>query len=128
MRPADLARFLHCLRTDPKTVAVVDVRDDDRANGHIAGSTRAPSETFTDCLSDYVERFKEMTRVVFHCMYSQARGPKCARRFAKKCDEEFGAGTGPKVFVLDGGFQRFFKEHGEDKDLFEDLDWKAQYL
>lgn len=127
MQAADLVQYIRSLSTNSKAVAVVDVRDDDHAHGHIAGSTHAPSETFKDCLSDYVHRFKEMKRVVFHCMYSQARGPKCARRFAEKCDEVFEEGKGPDVFVLDGGFQGFLREHGKDKDLFEDLDWRAQY-
>lgn len=53
--------------------------------------------------------------IIFHCEFSQKRGPKMYRYFKKK-DREFHESTGrngmltyPHVYLLEGGYSRFVK-------------------
>lgn len=78
-------------------VLVVDTRDDDVAGGMIRGAIHAPDGTFADeGLVTVLHRASELLKkaqdaassysraakvaVVFHCMESVRRGPRCARR------------------------------------------------
>ncbi|CAD7958626.1 unnamed protein product [Amoebophrya sp. A25] len=65
-------------------VTVIDVRDHDRSEGgHIPGSTWIPSQEFRQQLPKLVDQYRNERRtLVFHCMFSQSRGPTCAKLFA----------------------------------------------
>ena len=100
---------------DAGSVAVVDVRDDDwDENGHIVGALNCPAEDLEDDdeLEALIERLVPAEgggarTVVFHCSLSQHRGPATALRFRNRLailDDDVAP---PKVFVLDGGFERF---------------------
>jgi hypothetical protein len=73
-------------------------------------------------------------RAVFHCAFSQVRGPKAAARFADAVERlrqsgllEKDAGPGPQVLILEDGFLGFAKQMWPtDKDLFADYDEKVQ--
>jgi rhodanese-related sulfurtransferase len=58
-----------------KSYVVVDVRDDDRAGGHIKGSINVPSNGFLMAVDELVRDTlkKEVETVVFHCALSQVR-------------------------------------------------------
>ena len=79
---------------------VVDVRDEDYdAKWRVPGSVNFPSETFgDDAMSELADLAHGKDAIVFHCMYSQQRGPTCARMFAAKYPEV-------TVKVLRGGYQ-----------------------
>ncbi|BFI23366.1 Cdc25 family phosphatase [Marchantia polymorpha subsp. ruderalis] len=95
-------------RQRSSTVAVVDVRDEERKyDGHIAGSLHYPSDTFVENIPDLVKNLKGHDTVVFHCAKSQIRGPACARLLADRLQEEGSAnpaGKLPKIMVLERGF------------------------
>ncbi len=59
------------------------------------------------------------TRVVFHCMFSQQRGPFCASRFAARLP----AGQAlPEVLILHGGWKGWRKAFGDNAALTEGLE------
>ncbi len=115
VRASDVAAWL----TDPAERAltvVVDVRDGDFAGGHIAGARNIPSRDFEHKEEELLETLRTTgaSRVVFHCMLSQVRGPAAASRFARLIDRsrvEKKTGDGsddasfPQVHVLAGGFR-----------------------
>eukprot|EP00741_Cyanophora_paradoxa_P012499 tig00020610_g12077.t1 len=101
--------------------AIIDVRDYDRVGGHIRGSLHVPSQEFDDKVSNLVERFKNHDVLVFHCMYSQQRGPSCAMRFARELSARAPSAK-VQTAILKGGFINFFHKHKGNPALFEDLD------
>jgi len=56
-----------------KDFVVVDVRDDDRAGGHIKDSINLPSQDFLMSVDQLVSDTKDVPLVVFHCSLSQVR-------------------------------------------------------
>lgn len=99
------ASHLHSLLSDSaraSSTLVVDVRDDDFIGGHVPGALNVPSVTFRDSLAAIRTAAKDKSIVVFHCMKSQVRGPKCARIMA-----EYVAVSGaefPPIAILEEGF------------------------
>ena len=112
---------------------VIDVRDEDYKGGHVIGAINAPSEELEDddVLEELIEKVCSggtCTKVVFHCMKSQERGPTCARRFANRLaiyyDDEDTDRTLPTVYFLEGGFEAFAAAYKQDATLCEDMDMK----
>ncbi len=95
-------------------VQVVDVRDEDFFD-YVPGAVNVPSEQWDDPTT--VEaiythcKCKGVTRVVFHCMKSQQRGPFCARLFYDHAAEQ--GEEMPEVFVLKNGFFRWKQDYQE---------------
>lgn len=52
---------------------------------------------------------KNRTHVIFHCYYSQTRGPTAAKQYLAKKGTDY---PNQKIFVLEGGFKNW-------KNLFE---------
>ena len=119
MAAFDLAVLLRDPETQPK-VHVVDVRDSDRAGGHIKGSHHLPSESFLSNIDEYAVKWPKDSKIVFHCMMSQIRGPRCARAFARACKQHRGDDA-PTVYILDQGFRYIAANHGSFSDIVEDF-------
>ena len=110
---------------------VVDVRDDDHHGGHIAGSINAPSSSIMwdpaddATLRRFVQSHADKKTVVFHCMKSQVRGPKCSLIFQRVLCEELSKGEAvPSVKVLRGGYEGFRRRFADDPEaslLFESV-------
>lgn len=101
-------------------VAVVDVRDDDFAGGHIKGAINVESDQFgDDAAVDWLidRHLAGKSRVVVHCMLSQQRGPRCAARLSQRLADRGLAA--PAVLVMSGGFRRFAHIYGGDPNLVE---------
>jgi hypothetical protein len=73
-----------------RQVAVVDVRDDDRAGGHIIASFHRPSKRFIPRLKTLVVELKPAAKVIFHCAQSIGRGPNCALSYINWREKTFG--------------------------------------
>lgn len=117
MSALELAQLLRSDATRDGVV-VVDVRDLDRAGGHIRGSVNIHADDFVRNASKHSAEWKGK-KVVFHCMYSQQRGPRCARAFAQVASPE------TQVFVLVGGF-RTMAAQPQCKDVlegFQEMKW-----
>ena len=111
------------------SLLIVDVRDDDAVGGNIKGSMHCPDSTFVpdglqlvrDCLTG--GHSAQETRVVFHCMESARRGPRCARRLYDSLNEEPLEGfSSSNIFVLKGGADLWIRRFWGDKSLVEAYD------
>jgi rhodanese-related sulfurtransferase len=102
-----------------KKFQVVDVRDDDYAVGKIVGSINVPSSIFEDKLEELSSNLlkQQKKNVIFHCYYSQVRGPTCANTFKRFVDEKYPDEF--NVLVLQGGWDAFQSEYVNDKKLVE---------
>lgn len=98
---------------DGKRIAIIDVREDDRAGGHIKGSYHVPAPELLANPSKYLSLADGNDLVVFHCMFSQYRGPACANAFIKSLTERMyeddDESHNPEVCIMAGGFQAFAK-------------------
>nr|CCA24115.1 conserved hypothetical protein [Albugo laibachii Nc14] len=98
-----------CLYSD---LSVIDVREDDYdENGHIRSAINLPSGDYfqdDEQVNELVQHYKNKKMVVFHCTFSQVRGPFCAQRFASRMDVMLQEQEArPEVRVLAGGFKSF---------------------
>lgn len=113
----------------PDTI-VVDVRGNERAGGWIKGSWDVPYPLTcqtADVLSQLVSEAGASV-VVFHCMFSQLRGPACARVFADRVAKTEAVCV--ETCVLKGGFTGWLAAYLEEEpDLIEGFDprlWQRQ--
>ncbi|KDQ09908.1 hypothetical protein BOTBODRAFT_506596 [Botryobasidium botryosum FD-172 SS1] len=105
---------------------IVDVRDDDFIGGNIVGCVRSPSSVFLSDVNGLVEKTKGIPKVVFHCMLSQARGPKSARIYAETSRNLHESEDKPtqEVLILRGGFSEFQAKY-KASDIFGLYDHKS---
>jgi rhodanese-related sulfurtransferase len=112
--------LLHTRLLDPTHAArtlVVDVRDSDFVGGHVTSALNVPSKQFRDRLDELYAAAAGKDLVVFHCMHSQQRGPRCARIMGESIDArtladidsgvalaDSTAAAFPSIVVLTGGF------------------------
>lgn len=75
-----------------------------------------------------VRRLAGKKMVVFHCMFSQVRGPSSAVRYLREKAATDGGSDAQVVYCLEGGFSSWQQSFGPDerltegyrKELFED--------
>ncbi|KAJ7124614.1 S-adenosyl-L-methionine-dependent methyltransferase [Mycena crocata] len=92
------------------SVAVIDVRDvDEYSKGHVNRNWHFPAQTFYMQLSAFHAQLANMESVVFYCGETTERAPRCAEWYRDFLDA--GQLSQPKVFILDGGFHRWVKDH-----------------
>eukprot|EP00030_Apusomonadida_sp_AF-17_P003492 a352269_69.p2 GENE.a352269_69~~a352269_69.p2 ORF type:complete len:148 (-),score=39.46 a352269_69:405-821(-) len=122
------SELIRLLTGDKRTqVLVVDVRDDDFEGGNIKGAHHFPSESFeADNVADFVVASAkklggERLLVVFHCMYSQQRGPSMAELVRAELAER-GASENLELSVLSGGFVSFSRFATKHPEVFENLE------
>lgn len=105
---------------DASDFLVVDVRDSDHIGGNIVRSVHLPSATITqDSLERLAQRVAAsgVSRVVFHCMLSQQRGPRAALAFGRLLRSS--GRSGINVYVLDRGFNGWQKRYRNEPALME---------
>jgi len=110
-----------------KDFAVIDVRGEDYAGGHIKGAIHQSSKTLPHGgVEEIREKTKNVPTVIFHCLLSQVRGPESARLYATSTAElRRNGGDAPvdqEILVLRGGFTEFQALYKGDTDLVEDYD------
>jgi len=73
---------------------------------------------------ELVEKSKDVQMVVFHCTFSQERGPKAARIYEEKRNQlrAQSADSPHEVLVLRGGFSKFQAKYKDDAALVENWD------
>eukprot|EP00971_Amphidinium_carterae_P021765 429380-Amphidinium_carterae.1 len=111
---------LLALMDDPlRTVIVVDTRDDDVKGGMIRGALHAADSTFDDVgLRSLLARvdcaLREPVHIVFHCMESARRGPRCARRLSTYLGATTNDTSRISVCILEGGADQWIRRfHGD---------------
>ncbi|KAG9315751.1 Rhodanese-like domain-containing protein [Chiua virens] len=105
---ADLADIIKSDKKPWQDYLVVDVRDSDWKGGNIKGSYNLPSQKFQAGVDELISKTKDVPEVIFHCKFSQERGPNAAliyngRRLLQEADEY----KNQQVYVLQGGFNTF---------------------
>jgi M-phase inducer tyrosine phosphatase len=113
---ADLVQFLK-----NNTVVILDCRFQyEYEGGHIIGALWQGPDTGK--LNDLYVRFRAMydsgVIIVFHCEFSQTRGPACFQAF-RQIDrtnsdrKQYGEPFFSRVYVLEGGYKKFYTTHAE---------------
>jgi rhodanese-related sulfurtransferase len=129
----------------PQTVLVLDSRDDDAVGGHIAGALHWPDSTFDDRFKELLGIINERRTlmldlpggtghegggghllVVFHCMESARRGPRCAHKLYNYLSTASGSLSSTPcpvvVKVLIGGADRWLRKNYKSSALVDDFD------
>ncbi|KAF9160621.1 hypothetical protein DFQ26_005314 [Actinomortierella ambigua] len=117
-----------------KDYLVIDVRDADRANGHIPGSVNIPASELPEKLTQLQQQHSTVPKLFFHCALSQVRGPKAARIWAEGLAEREAAEQEAKkqqeVYILRGGFVQWQHKHRDSHpNLLENYNrewWEAE--
>ena len=62
---------------------VIDVRDPnlDYPGGHIKGGINIYHQDFINKLPQLINKYNMKSKIIIHCMYSQSRGPLCAKYY-----------------------------------------------
>lgn len=94
---------------------IIDVRDYDYGPLKIQGSINKKSSTLNrNELQMIAKQYKDYKNIIFHCRFSQARGPSAARGYLlQKATNQDVFKDYPKqnVFVLEGGILDFQKSY-----------------
>ncbi|KAF8631470.1 hypothetical protein AX15_002383 [Amanita polypyramis BW_CC] len=98
--------------------AVIDVRRNDHAGGHVRGSHQWPAQTFYDDLPRFFEKFKDTKKVVFYCGSSQGRGPRCAGWYQDYLDGVSVDHTS-NSYVMQGGIKEWLVKFKGQDDLVD---------
>lgn len=91
-----------------KSVQVIDVRGRDFKGGHIPGCVNMRTSSILECpgaVIDICSEAQGVQQIVFTCMYSKLRAPRCATAVARLLQQQCAPGDGPRVLVLQGGMQ-----------------------
>ena len=116
------AQQLHDMRLGPDgaRVAVIDVRDADRAEGWIPGSMHMPTSQLragsaqanAAFMDAFVDRMlaESFAVLVFHCMFSQVRGPYAAGRALEAIGRNARAAGRLRVCILHDGFVEYRRQ------------------
>lgn len=81
--------------------------------GHIKGAININSPELLQKL--FFENVIQNSLIVFHCEYSQSRGPQTAQAF-RMIDRSMNVHPMlyyPHIYILDGGYNMFYQEHVE---------------
>lgn len=119
-------QVLEILRKGNSSTVVIDVREDDRVGGHIKGSHNVPAPAFRSNPENYLHLADGKNQVFFHCMFSQVRGPACAKAFVQAWNRASSNANSPapRVSIMMGGFHavaRLALEGNDVADIVEDF-------
>jgi len=106
---------------------VVDVRDDDHIGGRVRGAihrsdTSLSQATNLASLASNVLALGSNGTVVFHCMESLRRGPRCAKRLTLLFEFLKVKDDAPTVKVLHGGADQWIRKFWNRSELVDDYD------
>lgn len=104
--------------------AIIDVRDVDFGPNKLINAMNFPSNRINEKkLHQISNKTKDCHKIIFHCAYSQCRGPTAAKKYAlyrKKNAKKYKSSefVDQEIIVLQGGFLSFYKEY---KNLCESV-------
>lgn len=116
------------LQSGNQDFLIIDTRDEDSAGGNIKGALHLAdssdwSLSMPVLLSAIAE--KKATMVIFHCMESIRRGPRCARRlhnyFLENGEYDNEVSSVPELRILQGGADQWIRKFYKT-DLVEGYD------
>ena len=94
-------------------VLIVDVREDDYTVGKLPGSIHVPFHQILPQMSRISSALTAKTKIVFHCYFSQTRGPSAAQYFVQELGQKH---PDVQVLVLTGGWKTW-RTHCSRNDL-----------
>lgn len=105
-------------------IQIIDVRQDDWQGGNIRSSINIPFDQLDNEMKNIFERTRNMDDIVFHCTFSQQRGPAAAEAY---CDFLNSLPVGQinkqqNIYILRRGYKGWKNLVGEDSDWIEDND------
>ena len=106
-----------CLTDGTRRVVVVDVRGHDVGSRVIHTAVNVPSSTFPRYIPALIRTYGAYDLMVFHCMRSMCRGPRCARQMAAALRSHPECRV--RVALLAGGFQQFDADFRARPELFD---------
>lgn len=98
-------------------IAIIDVREADYVTGRVKGSLHYPFHKLTEHLPELVAMAATKRTIIFHCHFSQTRGPRAAKLLSMELPEE----EATRVCVLEGGWKTWqtLCHHTNRLDLIE---------
>ncbi|CAA7269902.1 unnamed protein product [Cyclocybe aegerita] len=115
----EVAAFIRDPTAASKDIAIIDVRRNDHAGGHVRGSHNWAAQTFYDDLPSFYEQFKETPRVIFYCQSSNGRGPRSAGWYQDYLDAQGEGSHKSTAYVLEGGIKNWLKTFEGQEDLID---------
>ena len=100
---------------------IFDVRGSDVGDLIIHKAINIPSPNFLQTASSIAAMYKDYDMIIVHCMMSQTRGPTCASKLYECLMSEKYKDSKAVVRILRGGFERFYNNYGERKELFDTI-------
>ncbi|KAG9306699.1 hypothetical protein G9A89_004246 [Geosiphon pyriformis] len=117
----DLARIIKDKsKISGRDYLVVDVRGDDFENGNIPGCLNITSQELARNIQPFINKHKNVPQIIFHCTFSQVRGPRSASLYLEASVKT--AGETQKIQVLRGGFEEWEEKYRDDPELVENHD------
>lgn len=117
----ELAQLIRKKVAGEHELLVVDVRTGDYGHGHIRGSVHLNFDFVQANPKSVAAMIKSYDMVVFHCMYSQSRGPSCASLLYRTLRTEYPESE-TQIKILRGGYATFASIYRNDGYLLEDFD------
>lgn len=126
----------NCLCTWRK-FAIIDVRSYDFVGGNIPYCYHISFENvlaFKKLLPAMLAKFEHYPYLIFHCMYSQYRGPRAAYFYwsaRRKWEMQNSCLFEQKIWILDGGFKQWISDYILDSSLvgnFDRLYWDEEFF
>ena len=121
--PSEVSVWLLNPNKCKESFVIIDVRDVDykRHGLKIKNAINYPIHKFKQNISMIVkdENINKCDIIIFHCMFSQFRGPQCAQLYAKNKITQ-----NQKVMVLEGGFDEYYRKYKYDsqkEELFDKI-------
>ncbi|KAE9388267.1 S-adenosyl-L-methionine-dependent methyltransferase, partial [Gymnopus androsaceus JB14] len=111
-----VSEVISLLQSDKTEYAVIDVRRDDHAGGHVKGSFQHPAQTFYDELPAFFEKYSAMKQVIFYCQRSTGRGTRCAKWYQDYL-EEHRTGSASQVLIMTGGIRAWLDALSKNDQL-----------
>ena len=102
-----------------KKFIIIDVRGSDVGDLIIHKAINIPSYNFFQTAHSLASLYKDYDYVIIHCMMSQSRGPTCASCLNECFKNEQLKNAPVQIKILRGGFERFYNNYGERKELFD---------
>ena len=124
LQPEVLKDWIICGKS---TYMIIDVREDDYLIGKIKSSLNIPYYTLDQTILNRIYQKlidENITNIIFHCSYSQQRGPSTALKFLRSLDDNGLLKLDRadlNVWVLKGGFNKFYKKYGSNPTLVTDI-------
>ena len=104
-----------------KKFIIIDVRGTDVGNLIIHKAINIPSFNFFQTAPSLAALYKDYDYIIVHCMMSQSRGPMCASSLNECFQSEKLKDSTVQIRILRGGFERFYNNYGERKELFDSI-------